>query len=177
MIKNFSMDIGKGEKHLISGRSGSGKTSFLRLLLGFDPQDTGIIQINGLTFSKPDIKSIRNLIFYLSQDVDLPDETGISLIHRVLRLNRDTAMDMGQMDFFLSLLALTPGSLEKKVSVLSGGERQRLGLLLGFMLNRPIWLLDEPTSALDEPMKKSIARHIMGMNQTPELELIWVPKT
>ncbi len=166
VLSDFSMEINNKEKFLIRGRSGSGKTSLFRLLLGFVTPDAGSIQVDGLSLNTRHINKIRNRIFYLSQDVDLPHETGQILITRLARLNREHPLLLDSLDFFLTLLDLPKGLLEKNICVLSGGERQRLGLLMGFLLDRPIWLLDEPTSALDDAMKKIVAAHITAMDKT-----------
>ena len=166
VLSGFSMEINPGKKILIRGRSGSGKTSLFRLLLGFAAPDAGSIHINGLPLDTAHIREIRNHVFYLSQDVDLPHETGSTLVARLERLNKERPLLMESRDDFLTLLDLPPTLLGKKISVLSGGERQRLGLLMGFLLNRPVWLLDEPTSALDDAMKKIVADYITAMDKT-----------
>ena len=56
--------------------------------------------------------------------------------------------------------------LEQNIKDLSGGERQRVGLLIGFLLDRPVWLLDEPTSALDDAMKRKVSKFILGQDKT-----------
>jgi len=166
VFSDFSMEINSGTKMLIKGRSGSGKTSLFKLLLGFAQPDTGNIRINGLALDKTHIREIRNSFFYLSQDVDLPHETGRTLIARLERLNREHPLVIDSLGHFLTLLDLPPSLLEKKIPVLSGGERQRLGLLMGFLLDRPIWLLDEPTSALDDAMKEIVVDYITAMDKT-----------
>ncbi len=166
VMSGFSMDIKPKEKCLISGPSGSGKTCLFRLLLGFDLPDSGRLNIAGHDVCKQHIRDIRKNVFYLSQDVDLPDETGNILISRILRLNSDQKPASDLLPDFLDLLLLTPAHLDKPVSILSGGERQRLGLLIGFLLNRPVWLLDEPTSALDDAMKQVVSDHIMTLDKT-----------
>ncbi len=166
VFSDFSMEIEAGTKMLIKGRSGSGKTSLFRLLLGFTAPDAGSIRIMGLTLDKAHIREIRNQIFYLSQDVDLPQETGHTLIARLDRLNREHPLLLDSLDRFLTLLALPPSLLGKNIAVLSGGERQRLGLLMGFLLDRPIWLLDEPSAALDDAMKAIVAGHITALDKT-----------
>ena len=57
----------------------------------------------------------------------------------------------------MQMLELGNEILDQDMQKLSGGEKQRLGLLVGFMLNRPVWLLDEPTSSLDEQLRKKVA--------------------
>ena len=166
LISGLSLAIGTGEKHLIIGKSGTGKTSLLKLLLGFARPDSGRIQINHLDVTGQNIRTIRQNVFYLSQDIDLPDEAGNDLLQRICRLNLGHALDMDALFDFFTLLSFSPKLLEKKVSRLSGGERQRLGLLMGLMLDRPIWLLDEPTAALDTAMKQTVSNHLMAMDKT-----------
>jgi len=66
----------------------------------------------------------------------------------------------------LNFLDLSSKILNQTVTELSGGERQRIGLLICFLLDRPVWLLDEPTSALDDIMKKKIADYVMDQEKT-----------
>ena len=166
IFKDVSLHIPSGEKHLISGKSGSGKSSLFRLMLGFEQPDAGRIDINGMELSPETIHSIRGLVFYLSQDVELPHLTGEQLIAETLKYNKRSPMAKKDLVFFLEILSLPMTLLQQNTDDLSGGERQRLGLLLCFLLNRPIWLLDEPTSALDKQAKYQISEYIAGTEKT-----------
>lgn len=166
ILSGFSLDVKENEKYLIQGRSGTGKTSLFRLLLGFDRPETGKIYIKGLLVDSVHIRQIRQSVFYLSQDIDLADKLAISTLKSILNFNNCLPRLETHMDRYLDLLSLSPHLLDKKVSKLSGGERQRLGLLIGFLLDRPIWLLDEPTSALDDAMKEQIVDHILTLDKT-----------
>ncbi len=166
ILSGFTLDVQEQEKYLIQGRSGTGKTSLFRLLLGFDRPKSGEIYIKGLLVDSAHIRQIRQSVFYLSQDIDLTDKTAISTLKSILNFNNCIDRLGTHMDRYLDLLSLSPHLLDKNVSQLSGGERQRLGLLIGFLLDRPIWLLDEPTSALDDAMKEQIVDHILTLDKT-----------
>ncbi len=166
IFSNLSLCVNKNEKVLILGKSGLGKTSLFRLILGFDQAGSGRILINGLNLDKDHIHQIRQQLFYLSQDIDLKNETILGLVRDIWEFNFAKKLCQENLDQQLTFLELSPGILQKKTGELSGGERQRIGLLIGFMLDRPIWLLDEPTSALDDAMKKKIATHILSLEKT-----------
>ena len=166
IFSDLDLCVSKNEKFLIQGRSGMGKTSLFRLILGFDQPRAGQIKVNGLPLDKAHINQIRQQIFYLSQDIDLKDEVIIRLVTEILEFNFPRKLPMKKINKFLTFLELPPEILQKRTKDISGGERQRIGLLIGFLLDRPIWLLDEPTSALDDAMKEKISSHILSLDKT-----------
>jgi putative ABC transport system ATP-binding protein len=166
IFSNLNLCVNKNEKVLILGRSGLGKTSLFRLILGFEQAGSGKILINGLILDKIHVHQIRQQLFYLSQDIDLRNETLLGLVTDIWEFNFGKKLCRDEIDQQLDFLELHPDILQKNTGDLSGGERQRIGLLIGFILNRPIWLLDEPTSALDDAMKKKIADHIFSLDKT-----------
>lgn len=147
--------VKSGEKILINNRSGSGKTTLLKTALGLVTLDSGFISINGENITPSRINNIRGSIFYLDQDVTLPELEINTLLEEIFlyRENRDKVLDKTKLLDLLLHLQLQPEILNKNIKELSGGERQRIGLIIGLLLNRPIWLLDEPTSALDKELK------------------------
>lgn len=165
IFNNLNLQIQKNEKILLLGKSGIGKTSLLRMLLGFEYPDKGTVGVNQLDISKTTIKTIRSQIFYLSQDIDLKNETVSVLLKEICEINH-IEPDEGCLTNLLQVLELRQTILKQKTNKLSGGERQRIGLLIGFLLHRPIWLLDEPTSALDNHMKQKVADHILALDKT-----------
>jgi putative ABC transport system ATP-binding protein len=165
ILTNFDLTILKNEKVLIQGKSGIGKTTLFKLLLGFGAIDKGKVIFNGHKISKAHITGIREQIFYLSQDIDLRDDIINNLINEILRAN-SIIYKNDKLNELLNFLDLNIEVLEQNVKDLSGGERQRVGLLICFLLDRPVWLLDEPTSALDDVMKKKITDFILDQEKT-----------
>lgn len=166
IFSNLNLCVKKHEKLLILGRSGMGKTSLFKLILGFEQPGSGQILVNGMGLQKETISQIRQQVFYLSQDIDLMNDPVIRLLTEVFEFNFNEKPAQEKIDAYLAILELSPAILQKKTKDLSGGERQRVGLLLGFLLDRPLWLLDEPTSALDDAMKKKISDHILALDKT-----------
>ena len=166
IFSNLDLTILKNEKVLIQGKSGIGKTTFLKLLLGFETIDSGTIYFNRQKIDKFHIKNIRKQIFYLSQDIDLKEGPVDYLIEEILEANSIEDPGSRYLNKHLNFLELSPELLKENVSKLSGGERQRIGLLICILLDRPVWLLDEPTSALDNTMKNKIVSYVLEQNKT-----------
>lgn len=165
VFSNLNLSVHRNEKVLLQGRSGIGKTTLFKLLLGFETVDNGSVTFDGHAIDAAHIKKIRQQIFYLSQDIDLKQEIVGSLIDEILLFNKKT-IAARQLTALLSFLELGKTLLKQNVKALSGGERQRTGLLICFLLDRPVWLLDEPTSALDDAMKIKLAEYILAQNKT-----------
>lgn len=166
IFSNLNLCVNEKEKLLILGRSGMGKTSLFKLILGFEQPLSGEIRVNGLRVQQNSIHQIRQQVFYLSQDIDLMNDLVIRVLTEVWEFNFGGKLPMEKIDATMALLELPPAILQKKTKDLSGGERQRVGLLIGYLLDRPIWLLDEPTSALDDAMKNKISGHILSLEKT-----------
>lgn len=164
VFSGLTLHIGKNEKRFIQGKSGKGKTTLLKLILGFDQPDAGTIRVNGDPVNPAHIRNIRSQIFYLSQDIDLPGGTPSEFIEQILSGTDQTWHN--PINDLLPFFELDKKILDLDNADLSGGERQRMGLLIGCLLDRPIWLLDEPTSALDPAMKEKIAEKILQMKKT-----------
>lgn len=166
IFSNLDLTIRENEKVLIRGKSGIGKTTFFKILLGFEKIDKGLVRFNGFRIDKSHIKEIRAQIFYLSQDIDLMNKKVGCLVDEILAANYKKGLSIHGLDPYFSLLDLDDTILDQEVKDLSGGERQRIGLLICFLLDRPVWLMDEPTSALDGPLKKKVANYILDQRKT-----------
>lgn len=165
IFTDLNFRVKENEKVLIIGKSGIGKSTLFKVLLGFETIDKGSVQVKNLKMVKEQIKAIRKEIFYLSQDIDLQDER-VSILLGQIREQNSIKNETERLNELLNFLDLTPKTMDQTVSELSGGERQRIGLLICFLLNRPVWLLDEPTSALDDAMKEKIVDYVLKQNKT-----------
>lgn len=166
IFSNLNLEVKSDEKLLIRGKSGIGKSSLLKILLGFERIDSGRVLIGNREVSPSHIRDIRRQIFYLSQDIDLKNEIVSVMVKEIVSYHPQKDDPLKQLKPMMQFLEMDDILLTRKTAELSGGERQRLGLLIGFLLDRPVWLLDEPTSALEEKMKKKLVHCILDLNKT-----------
>ncbi|PTN07261.1 ATP-binding cassette domain-containing protein [Mangrovibacterium marinum] len=168
LLRQFNLTIAQGEKVVIAAPSGSGKSSLLKLLLGFLEPDTGQINFNRLPVKPENMREIRSQLAYLSQGIDFPNGKVEAVFHEIFQYTANKQLPYSR-DLLLQKareLKLGDDILQKNTANISGGERQRLGWALLMLLDRPVLLLDEPTSALDEPMKRYFVDYIAQCDKT-----------
>lgn len=162
-LRGFSLRIPAGEKIVLRGASGSGKSTILRLLLGFLCPDAGEVRFRGDPLTAEIAWSLRKEVAFVSQQTDPGTATVLEFLHTMGRFhesrNEEDARDAIRR--VLPRLALTPGILSKSMTDLSGGERQRILLTSALLSDRPILLLDEPTSALDGELKEQVRHFVL----------------
>ena len=163
ILKDFNITIGKGEKVLISGKSGIGKSTLLKLILGFTLSDKGCITFDNKEFDKKNIWEIRKRMAYVSQDLDIGQGEVKALIKEIFFLKTNSLSSFGDDELikFLHLFELNEEILFKNYEELSGGEKQRIALIISILLKREVYLLDEITSALDESLKQKVLNYFL----------------
>jgi cell division transport system ATP-binding protein len=169
-LKDITLDIEKGEFVFLVGASGSGKTTFLRLLLREELPDKGRILEAGreLTeLSKFRVPFLRRNIGCVFQDFRLlPNKTVFENVAFALEvIGRPRATVESQVPLILDLVGLSDKS-KSLPGELSGGEQQRVAVARAFV-NRPLILLaDEPTGNLDPANSESIMALLERINRT-----------
>lgn len=154
ILKDFSVELPKNRVIGIVGKSGSGKSTFLKLLMRFWKIDKGSIEISGRDIEHINTDNLRKMEGFVTQDTHLFHDT---IRNNILIAKLDATKEELEAackkasvhDFIMSL----PDGYDTQVGelgdTLSGGERQRIGLARAFLHDAPFMLLDEPTSNLD----------------------------
>ena len=160
IIKNFSFQIIKGDKIGLIGKSGSGKSTFLNLIIGFLKPANGTILVDNNRLDNTTIDSWLNFIGYVPQDVLLKNDTIVNNIcfndvNPNLKKIRDILKQVGLESFIKDDLYvnMSVGQNGKKIS---GGQRQRIGIARALYKDSEILILDEATSSLDSKTETSI---------------------
>ena len=176
-INNWNFEIKKNEKIGIAGGSGTGKTSFINILLGLLKPTSGEVLIDGNNLNE-NIKDWYNMISFVPQDIYLINDSikkniaigakdsdiNINLINKLLEI-------VNLKEFVLNLPDGINTNLENRGLNISGGQRQRIGIARALYKNPEILILDEATSALDEMNQKIIMNNL---NEIKNLTVILV---
>lgn len=154
----------------IIGASGSGKTTFLKILCGLQKPKDGMVTINGVDIAELGKESLNSIFSVSSQNVSLFND---SILNNLLYAKANSspeeineAIDLAGLAHFVSKLphglSTVVGERAQKVS---GGERQRIGIARAILKGTPVIVLDEPTSSLDQGMADSIRSTIIRLSQ------------
>ncbi|MFO7821441.1 MAG: ATP-binding cassette domain-containing protein [Lentisphaeria bacterium] len=158
ILENFDLTVKAGEKVVLKGRSGIGKTTVLRLLLGFRKPDSGRVFFRDEEVDEDTVWKVRREVAYVSQDVALGHGTVADFIDTVFsyRANQGRRPDGGRINSFLKTFELPEEILDKELADVSGGEKQRIAVLVALLLGRKTFILDEITAALDPDLRDKV---------------------
>jgi cell division transport system ATP-binding protein len=162
-VRDVSLNIDKGDLCFITGPSGAGKTTVLKLMFGLEQPSRGTISIYNRNLNALDsssIQAIRRHTGFVFQDFRLVDDWTVyhnaAIILEVL--GKPAVYVRSRVWRMLKWVGLQHKVYEKAKD-LSGGERQRLALVRAIIHDPDILLADEPVGSLDEPM----ARYMMNV--------------
>ena len=161
VLRNFTLEVKKGECVAITGVSGCGKTTLSKLLLGLYPLGEGDICVNGMSMRESDLADLRRQIAYVPQEPYLfqgsiaenirmgrPDATEKEI--------REAAMQAHAHDFIMEFPEGYDTTVGERGNNLSGGQRQRIAIARAILKDTSIILLDEATSALDNESEQAV---------------------
>ena len=179
VLNNVDLAAAGGETIAILGRSGTGKSVFLKLLIGLQKPDSGSIRIRGeeIAAMRPDqLNEVRKKVGFLFQQAALYDSLTVeqNVEFPLVRHTRLSADERRQRVRELLAKVGMEKDFEKMPSEISGGMQKRVGLARALALDPGIILLDEPTAGLDPITATEIAELISSMKAEREITAVVV---
>jgi ATP-binding cassette, subfamily B, bacterial MsbA len=161
-LQSIDLRINSGEMLALVGRSGSGKSTLVNLLPRFYDVNSGTVRVDGVDVREYDLKSLREQIALVSQEVVLFNDTIRSNIAFGRDASRAMIEEAASVAHVMEFAADLPAGLDTIVGdrgvLLSGGQRQRISIARALLKNAPILILDEATSALDTEAERIIQK-------------------
>ncbi len=176
-LKNINLTIKPGEKIGIIGRSGSGKSSLAKLLVGLYQPDNGALLVDGVDIRQIDVSELRHNIGYVPQDIQLLAGTlRDNLVSGARYVEDELVLQAAELAGVHEFARLHPQGYELQVGErgqnLSGGQRQNVALARALLLNPPILLLDEPTSAMDNTGEERLKQRLAAVVENKTVVLV-----
>ena len=168
VLSGVDIEVERGKTAALVGESGGGKSTVVKLLLGFYPLSSGTMEVLGKPLSAYTVDELRRNIAYVPQDAYL-FTTSIKENIRYGRLEAsdEEVIEAAKRAYAHEFIMSFPDGYDTLVGErgesLSGGQRQRIAIARAFIRNAPILLLDEATSALDSESEQLVQRGIEAL--------------
>jgi osmoprotectant transport system ATP-binding protein len=167
LLSQLNLQVQRGETLVLLGRSGSGKTTTLKLVNRLLTPSGGEVRVNGAPTAQSDVIRLRRSIGYVIQDVGLfPHfnvERNIGLVPRIEGWPAERIHQ--RVEELLQMVGLEERLASRYPHQLSGGQRQRVGVARALAADPAILLMDEPFGALDALTRDQLQREFLSLQQ------------
>jgi len=176
LLSGLDLQVQRGETLVLLGRSGSGKTTTLKLVNRLLNPTAGEVRVNGAPIAESDVIRLRRGIGYVIQEVGLfphfTVERNIGIVPRIEgwpaeRIHR-------RVEELLQMVGLEAQMASRYPSQLSGGQRQRVGVARALAADPAILLMDEPFGALDAITRDQLQREFLSLQQRLNKTVLFV---
>jgi phospholipid/cholesterol/gamma-HCH transport system ATP-binding protein len=178
ILNGVSFTVRRGETKIILGRSGGGKSTTIRLVLGLLKPDSGQILIDGediTNYTEEEMMRVRQKIGMVFQEGALFDSLSVyeNVAYRLLEQGADEATVEKEVRRMLRFVDLED-AIDKMPSELSGGMRRRVGIARALVGDPTIVMFDEPTAGLDPPTARTICELAIKLRDLEDVSSIFV---
>src|SRR5690348_12750028 len=176
LLRDLNLEVQGGETLVLLGRSGSGKTTTLKLINRLLTQSAGAIYVDGQSLDQWDVIRLRRMIGYVIQEVGLfPHFTVARNIGVVPRIEGWPGDRIEQrVHELLNLVGLESQLASRYPRELSGGQRQRVGVARALAADPSFLLMDEPFGALDPITRAELQREFLALQQRLQKTVVFV---
>jgi osmoprotectant transport system ATP-binding protein len=175
-LSQLNLQVNFGETLVLLGRSGSGKTTTLKLVNRLVSPTAGEVRVNGVPNTGADVIRLRRGIGYVIQDVGLfPHFTvrrNIGLVPQIEGWTQERIRS--RVDELLQTVGLAPEMAARYPHQLSGGQRQRVGVARALAADPAILLMDEPFGALDPLTRDELQREFLSLQKRLRKTVVFV---
>ena len=177
ILKDFSMKVQPGQIIGIHGASGSGKSTFLKLLMRFWDVQKGQVSVNDTDVRQIPSRQLRDLESYVTQETHLfHDSIAANIAIGKPGATRQEIVEVAKKASVHEFIMSLPDGYDTEVGelgdTLSGGEKQRIGIARAFLHDAPLILMDEPTSNLDSLNEGIILKSLREAAETKTVVLV-----
>jgi NitT/TauT family transport system ATP-binding protein len=170
ILDDLSFEIAAGEFVALTGQSGCGKTTLLRVLLGLVPATAGALQVNG----KPVRGCAHNRAMVFQHAELLPWRSALRNVELGLETKGVPAKERRAIaERHLALVGLSDAA-DRRPDQLSGGMRQRVGLARALAVDPDVLLMDEPFGALDAHTREGLQAELIGLHERMRKTVVFV---
>lgn len=166
VLRNIDLEVAKGEVFVVMGPSGSGKSVFLRHVIGLETPDSGEILVDGGALTEAARARLRLAMVFQSggllNSLTVAENVGLYLTEHRLKGPDEVELIVREK---LRLVQLDPEIGDRLPSELSGGMRKRVAIARALVVEPQLILYDEPTSELDPLVARTIGREILSLNE------------